>query len=83
MTIGHYLDAVAALGFDVPKMELKRTPLDVAFYRRFEDRLGRYPVLDLETNFMHLVLDKRPDGVGRVPRAGYLERQLEFDRTGA
>jgi hypothetical protein len=83
MTIAHYLDAVAALGFDVRAMELKRTPLDVAFYRRFEDKLGRYPVLDLETNFMHLTLHKRRRGKGTVPRAGYLERQLEFDREAA
>jgi hypothetical protein len=32
--------------------------LDIAFYRRFEDVLGRYPRFDLTKDFFTVVLEK-------------------------
>jgi hypothetical protein len=62
-------------------------PIDVGFYQRFEDELGRYPALDLETDFATLVLEKESPGRLRrgrgrsLPELGYLERQRALDEA--
>jgi hypothetical protein len=42
------------------------TPIDVGLSRRFDERVGRHPVVDLATDFRLLVLERTGDG--RVPR---------------
>lgn len=85
MTIGGYVQAVEELGFRIVEMKRRVVPIDVGFYQRFEDPLGRYPALDLETDFATLVLEKAPTGrwrkdQDRAPqRLGYMERQRALE----
>jgi SAM-dependent methyltransferase len=88
MTIGGYVQAVHELGFEIVQLKRRVVPIDVGFYLRFEDILGRYPALDLETDFATLVLEKERPGRGRrgrqpreVPNLGYLERQRELSEA--
>jgi SAM-dependent methyltransferase len=83
MTVAEYLLAVHELGFEIRRVERRVATIDVPFYLRFQDRLGRYPALDLETDFMILVLDKP----ACAPRTldmrslgiSYLERQQALE----
>jgi SAM-dependent methyltransferase len=78
LTLAHYLLLCHEIGFGVLAVHRRVTPIDIPFFRRFEERLSRYPALDLETDFATLVLEKG-DGPWPLPSAGYLERQREFD----
>jgi SAM-dependent methyltransferase len=80
MTIAEYLVVSRDAGFEIVNVKLERTPVDLDFYLRFEDKLGRYPALDLETNFMTLILEKSLSPTGHVPSVGYQEAQTELDR---
>jgi SAM-dependent methyltransferase len=73
MTLAEYVQAVDEIGFRIHSVKRRVTPIDVGFYRRFEGVLGRYPALDLETDFATLVLEKAPPG--ELPRLGYAEAQ--------
>jgi hypothetical protein len=80
--------AVHELGFEIVQLKRRVVPIDVGFYLRFEDVLGRYPALDLETDFGTLVLEKEGPGRKRrgrqlreVPNLGYLERQRELSKA--
>lgn len=55
----HYRDYLDRVGFDVLDESFNTTPLDEAFYARFEDILGRYPRWDLERDFMNVVIRPR------------------------
>ena len=81
MTAAHYVQTCAEIGFEITDVSRKATPIDkhIDFYLRFEDKLGRYPAYDLETDFLMLVLRKAPGPVDHVPRLGYLERQRHLD----
>jgi SAM-dependent methyltransferase len=79
MTIAEYLLASSEIGFEIRVVERDTRPLDVDFYLRCEERLGRYPALDLETDFVSLVLDKVDSPTGVIPRLGYLEAELALD----
>jgi SAM-dependent methyltransferase len=85
MTIGGYVQAVEELGLRIVEMKRRVVPIDVGFYQRFEDPLGRYPALDLETDFATLVLEKAPRGRWRKDRdrapqrLGYMERQRALE----
>ena len=87
MTIGSYVQTVEELGFRIVDVKRRVVPIDLGFYRRFEDPLGRYPALDLETDFATLVLEKGPKGRRRkerdpVPRRlGYVERQRALEEA--
>jgi SAM-dependent methyltransferase len=87
MTIGGYVQTVEELGFRIIEVKRRVIPIDVGFYQRFEDPLGRYPALDLETDFATLVLEKesprrRRKGRDRPPQElGYLERQRALDEA--
>ena len=87
MTIGGYVQAVDEVGFRVVELKRRVIPIDVGFYQRFEEQLGRYPALDLETDFATLVLEKESPGRWRKARdrpsqkLGYLERQLALDEA--
>ncbi|MGH7819839.1 MAG: class I SAM-dependent methyltransferase, partial [Candidatus Binatia bacterium] len=58
LTWDEYVRCFGALGFAVRMARFDRRPLDEAFYRRFEDVLGRYPVWDLTTEYFTVVLQK-------------------------
>ena len=45
-------------GLLIRSLSFDHYPLDEAFYRRFEDVLGRYPREDLERGFFQVVLEK-------------------------
>jgi SAM-dependent methyltransferase len=87
MTIGGYVQTVDELGFRVVELKRRVIPIDVGFYQRFEEELGRYPALDLETDFATLVLEKESPGRWRKgrdraqPELGYLERQRALDEA--
>jgi SAM-dependent methyltransferase len=87
MTIGGYVQTVDEVGFRIAGLKRRVIPIDVGFYRRFEDELGRYPALDLETDFATLVLEKESPGRLRrgrdrsLPELGYLERQRALDEA--
>jgi cyclopropane fatty-acyl-phospholipid synthase-like methyltransferase len=52
----HYREWFAELGLDVLRESFSTSPIDEAFYTRFEDILSRYPRGDLEKDFMKVVL---------------------------
>jgi SAM-dependent methyltransferase len=79
LTAAEYMEGVLAAGLHVVRHRRETTPIDIPFYLRFVDKLGSYPALDLETDFLFLLLDKRRRRPRRVPALGYLERQREFD----
>jgi SAM-dependent methyltransferase len=87
MTIGGYVQTVDEVGFRIIDVKRRVVPIDVGFYQRFEDELGRYPALDLETDFATLVLEKQVPGRWRKGRdrppqeLGYLERQRALDEA--
>jgi SAM-dependent methyltransferase len=88
MTIGSYVQTVHEVGFQIVQLKRRVVPIDVGFYLRFEDELGRYPALDLETDFATLVLEKERAGRKRggraqhpLPELGYLERQRALDEA--
>jgi SAM-dependent methyltransferase len=83
LTVAEYLLAVHELGFAIRRVERRVSPIDVPFYLRFRERLGRYPALDLETDFMILVLDKpahAPETLDvRAIGISYRDRQQALD----
>lgn len=79
LTALEYLEAFASLGLHVVKLRRDTTPIDLDFYERFVDKLGGFPALDLETDFLWLVLKKRRWRPRRVAKLGYVERQRELD----
>jgi SAM-dependent methyltransferase len=87
MTIGGYVQTVDEVGFRIIDVKRRVVPIDVGFYQRFEDELGRYPALDLETDFATLVLEKQVPGRWRKGRdrppqeLGYRERQRALDEA--
>lgn len=78
LTIGDYFAAFAEVGFrSVAQPRYHTAPIDLRFYERFEDKLGRYPALDLETDFVTVILEKSE--VGSMPTPPYVERQRQLD----
>jgi SAM-dependent methyltransferase len=82
MTVANYVQVTHELGFRIVSLKRRVVPIDVPFYLRFADVLGRYPALDLETDFATLILEKPAPGpalAARPPREmpplGYLERE--------
>jgi SAM-dependent methyltransferase len=59
LTAAQYQRYFELLGLSVRKLWYSVTPLDRTFYQRFEDRLSRYPIFDLERDFIHVVLTHR------------------------
>ena len=78
LTAATYAMLAKDAGFETTLIELNRTPIDVPFYKRFEDRLGRYPALDLETDFMTMVL-RKTEQPAAVWTLDYLSRQNELE----
>jgi SAM-dependent methyltransferase len=62
LTAAEYQRYFDLLGLCVQKLWYSITPLDREFYQRFEDRLSRYPIFDLERDFIHVVLTHRRAG---------------------
>jgi SAM-dependent methyltransferase len=56
LTAAQYQRYFELLGLSVRKLWYSVTPLDRTFYQRFENRLSRYPIFDLERDFIHVVL---------------------------
>lgn len=83
MTAGEYLHAFDETGLEVTRLRRHTLPFDLSFYLRFEERLGRYPALDLETDFLTVALrkPKRRGRSGAGIRLDYVarQRQLEAD----
>lgn len=80
MSVATYLLAASEVGFEVVTVRRDVPAIDIPFYLRFEDRLGRYTALDLETNFMTLVL-RATWAAHPPPQLDYLERQEALDRA--
>jgi SAM-dependent methyltransferase len=80
LTIAEYVLATIEIGFDIREAVLDRVPIDADLYLQFEDKLGRYPALDLETTFLTMVLDKTAKPSRVVPHLGYLEAERSFQR---
>ena len=58
LTWAEYEDHFARIGFRVRRATFRETPLDEAFYARFESVLGRYPRTDLQRDFFQVILEK-------------------------
>lgn len=80
LTAAEYFTAFRELGLHVESYRPAATDIDLDFYRRFEMRLGAYPALDLEWDFLTVVLHKRRRR-GEVPTLPYLERQRALDEA--
>jgi len=62
LTAAEYQRYFDLLGFSAHKLWYSITPLDREFYERFKDRLSRYPIFDLERDFIHVILGHRAGG---------------------
>jgi SAM-dependent methyltransferase len=80
LTLAEYVLACVEIGFEIRTLELDRVPIDPDFYLRFEEKLGRYPALDLETTFLTVILDKTDDPSRVVPSLGYLDAQRRLEQ---
>ena len=58
MTWSQYEDYFRQIGFVMRSLRFDETPLDEAFYERFDNILGRYPRWDLTKDFFYTVLEK-------------------------
>jgi SAM-dependent methyltransferase len=58
LTWSQYEDYLREIGFEIRSLKFRETPLDEAFYQRFEDILGRYPKWDLTKDFFDAVVEK-------------------------
>jgi SAM-dependent methyltransferase len=58
LTWSEYAEHFARIGFRTRSVRFHETPLDEAFYGRFEGVLGRYPRTDLTRDFFTVVLEK-------------------------
>ena len=56
LTAAEYQRYFELLGLSIQRLWYSITPLDREFYERFEDRLSRYPIFDLERDFIHVIL---------------------------
>jgi 2-polyprenyl-3-methyl-5-hydroxy-6-metoxy-1,4-benzoquinol methylase/spore maturation protein CgeB len=84
LTAAEYQRYFHLLGYSIQKLEYSITPLDREFYQRFEDRLSRYPIFDLERDFIHVVLtplESRP--AASAENLAETAGQPERDRIGA
>jgi 2-polyprenyl-3-methyl-5-hydroxy-6-metoxy-1,4-benzoquinol methylase len=85
LTVAHYLYAARQVGFDISHVRRWVAPIDVEFYLRFEDKLGRYQALDLETDFLLLVLQKNTvpaeEYAAPIASIDYVGRQQELERA--
>lgn len=54
----HYRSAFERIGFRLIHLSFDETPIDEAFYSRFENILSRYPRWDLSKDFFLVVLQK-------------------------
>jgi len=62
MTWEQYRAEIERIGFRIRRERLRETPLDEPFYRRFQERLGRYPLADLRRDFFEVVLERPAEG---------------------
>jgi hypothetical protein len=85
MTVAHYLRATREVGFGIAAVRRHVAPIDVPFYVRFVDKLGRFQALDLETDFLTLVLTKGTNGHdasdAAIKAVNYVERQRALDEA--
>lgn len=58
LTWSQYEDYFREVGFVMRSLRFRETPLDEAFYDRFDNILGRYPKWDLTKDFFYTVLEK-------------------------
>ncbi|MEA2535955.1 MAG: 2-polyprenyl-6-hydroxyphenyl methylase / 3-demethylubiquinone-9 3-methyltransferase [Chloroflexota bacterium] len=58
LTWSEYERHFERIGFKIRMLRFTETPLDEAFYERFESVLGRYPRTDLSRDFFEVVLEK-------------------------
>lgn len=59
LTAAHYVLYFQLLRLEVVRVDYTMTPLDLPFYTRFEDVLSRYPIFDLERDFIEAHLRLR------------------------
>jgi ubiquinone/menaquinone biosynthesis C-methylase UbiE len=89
MTVGEYLTVFKQAGFEILELKRRVMPIDIPFYVRFEEILGRYPALDLETDFATFIIRKPDLRVKKgeeltslIPKGGvlldYYDRQQEL-----
>jgi SAM-dependent methyltransferase len=81
LTLAEYVAAAEEIGFGFRRLKRRVTEIDVPLYLRFEALLGRYPALDLETDFATLVLERPAEGEppSPPPTLPYLDRQRVLD----
>lgn len=65
MTVAEYLMVFQEAGFEILGLKRRIMPIDVPFYLKFEDILGRYSALDLETDFATFMVRKPVDEEGK------------------
>ena len=58
LTYAEYKEYFRILNLKIEYEHLDKRKLDLEFYERFEEKLGRYPIFDLELDFFHVLLRK-------------------------
>lgn len=73
LTYAEYKEYFRILGYKIIDEYLKFRPLDVEFYKRFEDKLKLYPIYDLTLDYFAVLLENscdvseiKPYGVGGI-----------------
>lgn len=66
LTYAEYKEYFRIMDLKIEHEKLYRRKLDFEFYHRFEEKLGLYPIFDLELNYFEVVL--RLDVADEIPR---------------
>lgn len=77
LTYGQYKEYFEILNLGIEYEQLQKIELDMDFYERFKDKLGKYPIFDLELEFFNVLLVKDYRG---LPELNYLKAALTRER---
>lgn len=81
LTYAQYLRYFELLGFDIERVWTTGCQFDEDFYRRFEDRLSRYPRFDLARDFIYAVVaPRRAPNRDAALRASARDEDTEVER---
>ena len=82
LTYADYIQYFELVGFDVDREWFRHRDLDVDFFRRFEEELGKYSMFDLRMNSVEVLLRPAQGPADPVKQARRLAKRDALERTG-
>ncbi len=80
LTYSEYKEYFKLLNFEILHEKLAKRKLDLEFYERFEEKLGLYPISDLELDFFEVIL-KPQDNAGEFKeRQALVSYKIKADK---